>query len=417
MSEPSLRNLDDYNVRAVAWLDKPFLQASAFILLAGRKGTIKGTLSCRLAALCTRGQLYPVPRRVLVVTSEDSVELDFLPRLLAADGNPALVEVVGGEFGLPDDVGWLHEQASRLGDVGLIVIDPLGNHTHGIDTDKEGAVRNAIAPLNKLADDLDCLVLGIRHLGKDASRGALASVLGSTAWVDVPRAVILMAADDEDDHLFHAQVVAGNRGPKNHGRVYRLELVDVPPAREITLAVSAGDSTKDVETLLAANSRDGVTSRSAAAREAILDLLEQNGCIESDTLDAQIAAEIGVAAKTVQNQRGRLKNLGLIQAHPEKDDTGQVLRWIVCRTTAPRTQIPTTTNPATETAKTSQIPSTSLESVSTGPGTPHPDSTERGPGPGPGDEPQTDQNDEPGTDPDEVERLADLARTYQETDG
>ena len=63
MSGPSLRNLDDYGVRAVAWLDKPFLQASAFILLAGRKGTIKGTLSCRLAALCTIGELYPVPRR------------------------------------------------------------------------------------------------------------------------------------------------------------------------------------------------------------------------------------------------------------------------------------------------------------------------------------------------------------------
>ena len=77
------------------------------------------------------------------------------------------------------------------------------------------------------------MVFGVRHLGKDSSRGALASVLGSTAFVDVPRAVILMAADDEDEMLFHAQVVAGNRGPRGDtGRAYRLKLrASRPPPR------------------------------------------------------------------------------------------------------------------------------------------------------------------------------------------
>lgn len=334
----SLRPLDTYRIRRVEWLDKPFLQRSAFHLLAGRKGVCKGTLLCGIAARVTTGDMYFEPKRVLVITSEDSIELDFLPRLIAAGGDPALVSIVNGSFKLPQDVGWLKSRALELGDVGLIVIDPLGNHTGGKDTNAEGDIRTAIQDLNPLADELDCMVFGVRHLGKDVSRGALASVLGSVAFVDVPRAVILMAADDEDDMLFHAQVVAGNRGPKSRsGRTYRLELRDVDPATEITYLLSAGDSTKDVENLLTGRSPDAAPeSRSAQARELILDILEDEGEQESDGFDARIANETGVKAKTVRNIRGVLKNDGLIRALPAKDEHGTVTHWIVSRTLAPR---------------------------------------------------------------------------------
>ena len=74
-----------------------------------------------------------------------------------------------------------------------------------------------------------------------------------------------MAADDEDEMLFHAQVVAGNRGPRgNTGRAYRLELRDIPPAAEITCLVPAGESTKDVEQLLVGNA--GEANPEAGAR-------------------------------------------------------------------------------------------------------------------------------------------------------
>src|SRR5436305_6004038 len=94
----TLRSLDTYDIRQVEWLDKPFLQRSAFHLLAGRKGSCKGTYICGLAARVSRGDLYDTPKRVLVVTSEDSIELDFLPRLIAANGDAAMVEIVNGPF-------------------------------------------------------------------------------------------------------------------------------------------------------------------------------------------------------------------------------------------------------------------------------------------------------------------------------
>ncbi len=84
----------------------------------------------------SRGELYPEPKRVLVVTSEDSVELDFLPRLIAAGGDPQMIEIVVGPFRLPTDLEWLKAKALEVGDVGQIVVDPIGNHLGGADTDR-----------------------------------------------------------------------------------------------------------------------------------------------------------------------------------------------------------------------------------------------------------------------------------------
>lgn len=335
----TLRWLDTYTIRRVEWLDKPFIQRAAFHLLAGRKGSCKGTWLCGLAARVTTGDLYGEPKRVLVITSEDSVELDFLPRVIAAQGDPTMCAIVNGPFRLPDNIPWLRDQAEKLGNVGLIVIDPIGNHTGGKDTNDEGLVREAIQDLNPLADELDCMVFGVRHLGKDSSRGALSAVLGSTAWVDVPRCVILMAADDEDTHLFHYQVVAGNRGPKSAGRALRLELVDVPPATEITLTVPEGESAKNVEHLLGGNKTGGgmPESKSARARELVLDILDAEGPQESDAFDARIADETGLNTKTVKNVRSQLSAEGLIKAHPlVKNEDGTVAKWGVGRTFAPR---------------------------------------------------------------------------------
>jgi hypothetical protein len=343
-----LVSLDAFDVRAVDWVDKPFLQRAAFHLLAGRKGTCKGTY---LAGLCARMTIGTMggPKRVLVVTSEDSVELDFLPRFLAAQGVPGLCSIVKGDFRLPRDIAWIKQTARELGDVGLIVIDPIGNHLSNTDTDGEGAVRNAIGPLNELADELDAMVFGVRHLSKSSANGALASVLGSTAWVDVPRCVILMAADDEDPMVFHYQVVAGNRGPRGAGRLISLAIVDVPPAIDVTLAVDAGESDKDVEALLMAKATKDERAKSVQARELMLSILECDGEQESDTLTARIALETGLTAKTIRNVKADLSNAGLLVNFPLKDEMGSVSQWFVKRTHAPLpAPVPTLNKPDPE---------------------------------------------------------------------
>jgi hypothetical protein len=324
---------DEIEMRSIEWRDKPLLQGSAFHLAAGPKGVGKGTWLARKIADTTMGRLGP-KRNVLIVSSEDSASIDLKPRLVAAGADHTRWHLVVEELMPPRDLYRIEGLAARLGDVALIVLDPVGNHLGGIDTDKEGLVRFAISGLNKLADDLACMIVGVRHLAKLRIHGALAAVLGSTAWVDVPRAVLAFARDDEDETVFHIQVVAGNRSGRTAAQAYRIELRDVGLKEPITCAVPIGESLKSVDDLLAAPRRE---SKSANARELILDVLETDGEQESDALDARVAAETGLTAKTIRNLRGELVAAGLIKSIPESDAlSGAVARWKVVRTQAPR---------------------------------------------------------------------------------
>lgn len=319
-------------MRSIEWLDRPLLQAAAFHLVAGPKGVGKGTWLASTIAAMTRGE-YGDRCGVLVLSTEDSQRIDLKPRLEAASADHRHWEHITDHVVFPDDLGRLHDLAVSHGNVGMIVIDPIGNHLAGADTDKEGAVRFAISGLNDLADRLGCVILGVRHYSKNRANGAASSVLGSTAWVDLPRAVLGFAADDEDEMVFHVHVVAGNRSGRGVGKSYRIELQDVGLKEPVTRAVCLGTSRKDVDDLLA-NPKRG--SRSQSARDLLLDVLEAEGAQESDGLDARIASDTGLAAKTIRNLRTELKGEGLIKSVPEKNEQGVVLRWMVARSAAPR---------------------------------------------------------------------------------
>jgi hypothetical protein len=145
----------------------------------------------------------------------------------------------------------------------------------------------------------------------------------------------MIAADDEDEQVRHIQVVAGNRSLSGAAQAFRIDAVDVAGLKEpITLAVPLGESAKSVDALLAVRERGD--SKSVHARELILDILENEGEQESDALDARVARETGLAAKTIRNTRSELAKEGLVKPHPEKDEYGAVERWIVSRTQAPR---------------------------------------------------------------------------------
>ena len=216
----------------------------------------------------------------------------------------------------------------------MIVLDPVGNHLGGVDTDKEGLVRFAIGGLNKLADDLDCMILGVRHLAKiaDPRRARSRARLDRLGRRPSRRARVRARRRGRDGLPRPGRRRQPHRPHRRAG--YRIELRDVGLKEPVTCAVALGESTKSVDELLAAPRRE---SKSADARELILDILETDGEQESDALDARVADETGLAAKTVRNLRGELKNAGLIKAVPESDEPfGAVDRWKVARTTAPR---------------------------------------------------------------------------------
>ena len=266
--------LAEIEMRSIEWLEKPLWQQSAFELLSGPKGAGKGTYLAGLAARITHAE-----RNVVFVSTEDSAEIDLKPRLVAAGADIDRCSIIRQHVQLPGDVEELRLLAGELGNVGMLVIDPVANHIGKSNSNHDAEVREAIAPLNGLANDLGCLLIGVRHPGKDRSRGALASILGSTAWTDTPRAVVMIAVDDEDPALRHIQVVAGNRSLNGSAEAFRIDAVQVPGLTEpITLAVPLGASTKSVDDLL--------TGAQPTTR------------VSSDELQALLARELATGEKT-----------------------------------------------------------------------------------------------------------------------
>jgi AAA domain/Bifunctional DNA primase/polymerase, N-terminal/Primase C terminal 1 (PriCT-1) len=328
--------LTAFATKRVVWLDRPFWQAAAFHLKVGRKGVGKGTALADLAARFSRGEMGP-KRRVLWIGSEDSVSIDVKPRVLAADGDPSQIAVVKDWLQLPRDVPRLEATIEAVGDVGLLVIDPVSNHIAGKNSNDETDVREAIAHLNALADGFALVAVGVRHLTeKEAKGGLLAAILGSSAWVQVPRAVIALARDPHDDAVVHMQVVAGNRMPPGtSGRSFRIEGAAVETddgLGEVSRVVWEGESTVDVEELLTVR-HTPEPSRSEDARALILATLQAapGQRMGAEEFDALIAEQAGVSAKTVRNLRSELgaKGRGWLKAIPVKDEFGEVLSWDV----------------------------------------------------------------------------------------
>src|SRR6266508_2766874 len=93
--------------------------------------------------------------------------------------------------------------------------------TGGKSSDRDTDVRAALEPLNALADLLDCILAGVRHItNKKIDGDAVAAVLGSSDWVNVPRCVIAITNDPEDEDVRHLHVVAGNRAKNGDGRKF-----------------------------------------------------------------------------------------------------------------------------------------------------------------------------------------------------
>lgn len=331
--------LSEIDARPIVFLDKPVWQQAAFHLLVGRKNSGKGTFLAGEAARVTRGDLGGRRNVIWIASGEDSYAIDVRPRIEAADGLVENITVLQNKLLLPTHVNDLYRKAQEIGDVGLIVIDPLsGCLRQGKSSNFDSDVREAIACLNSLADRLQCIVVGVRHLtNKEITGGVLAGVLGSSDWTNVPRVVLALIQDNQDENLRHLTIVTGNRVKRGTGRLYRIE--GVQPAtggEEVTRAIHVGDSHRDADDLLENGQQP--TSRSSQARDLILDTLEQapERQMESDTLDALIADQAGLAVGSIKNQRTQLKKAGLIRYIRITDEHGQITGWIVARTNAPR---------------------------------------------------------------------------------
>ncbi len=237
-------NLSDVTPEKIDWLWPGRLAVGKLTIVAGEPGLGKSQLAIYVASCITRGANWvggggPARRgRVLMLSAEDGLADTVRPRFDAAGGDPAMVSVIRatqcagpdgetrGIFNLAADLSLLEAEIIRLGDVVLVIIDPLSSYMLNVDSHKNTDVRSILEPIGEMAERLKVAILATSHLSKGEGK-AINRIIGSIAFVAAARAVFTVVADPEDETRRLLLSVKNNIAPAQQGLAFRLEQREV----------------------------------------------------------------------------------------------------------------------------------------------------------------------------------------------
>jgi putative DNA primase/helicase len=306
---------------SVEFLWRPWLPRKLTIC-DGHPGQGKSTLSIEFAARTTTGGPWPdgtstTPANVLIVNVEDGAADTIVPRLVAAGADRNMVAIVDGlenvdENGDDDPMAFslraiaeTKATAKEIGNVGLIVLDPLMALLPG-DTNsyKDSEMRSVLRPWSTLADELGACVLLVRHLTKGSQGGpALLRGQGSVGVIGAARcgfAVIAAPREDsaEDDGSRILAMLKCNVAPIARSLSFTLTGTDNGHAR----IVWNGESTLTADELFAPQQVTDQGDDMAAIREAMIELFGDRMELPAKECEEVLRHQFGI-----DHNRGKAK--------------------------------------------------------------------------------------------------------------
>ena len=310
----------DIKPEPVAWLWDGWLAAGKMHILAGAPGTGKTTISMALAATVTTGGRWPDGSRssagnVVIWSGEDDPADTLIPRLAASGAEVGRVYFIadvrhGNErrsFDPARDMEALRHELLRIGDVRLLIVDPIVSAVAG-DSHKNAEVRRGLQPLADLAMSTRCALLGITHFSKGTGgRDPVERLTGSLAFGALARVVMVAAKHQEegengrDVRLFLR--AKSNIGPDDGGFEYDLRQGELTTHPGIFAScVLWGDAAEGkARELLAMAETVAVQGDQTEQGEAIEWLREQlSECPLASKEVKQLASQDGLAWATVR---------------------------------------------------------------------------------------------------------------------
>ena len=104
-------------------------------------------------------------------------------------------------FNLQADLKLLEEKIAEIGDVCLIVIDPISSYLGKTDSHKNAEVRGVLEPIAEMAERTRVAVCSVTHFSKPnggTGTKALHKFIGSIAFVAAARAAFAVLEDPDD---------------------------------------------------------------------------------------------------------------------------------------------------------------------------------------------------------------------------
>ena len=204
--------MEDIPEERVDWLWKGFLARNKVHVIAGAGATMKSTLTLSLAATVTTGGTWPDGTEcrqgnVILWTGEDDLGDTVKPRFRWAGGDQSRCHVLTGvedgggsrPFDPGKDLALLDKACAKIGDVSLIIVDPIVVIVQK-DNNSVSDVRRALYPLQKMAEKHNCVILGIQHFNKGSKgKDPVERITGSGAWSQAPRIILATAPINTGD--------------------------------------------------------------------------------------------------------------------------------------------------------------------------------------------------------------------------
>jgi hypothetical protein len=223
-------------MKHIPWLWPGYLVRNQLTHGAGKSCEGKTPLVLSLASIVSTGADWPDgqknelgPKSVVVMTCEDDWDSVVGPRLSVYGADKD--KIFEGQVNFTDkngllshppakfrkDVEGLSNAIKAIGDVALVIIDPITNYLdEGVSMNMESEVRPVLMALANLAQQHNVAVLTIGHLNKrnDASLQLFDRVMGAAAFVGVARQLLFFTPDPDSANKFDHVMGLGRRSDR-----------------------------------------------------------------------------------------------------------------------------------------------------------------------------------------------------------
>jgi hypothetical protein len=260
--------------------NKGRLMRGTLVHFAGRPEAGKSTAARYFAAGYSLGTVegcfYSQPQHVAYIAAEESIEYWIKPSLRAYDADLSRIHFPTVQFDgqkVPllstRDEDLLTKHLLRIG-ITIVYVDPImSTISKAADVNKSNQIRAYLEPWQRIAEAINGLVTGIVHLIKIPGLDIVASINGSSAFGEVPRAVIAFAADEvTGEHVLSQE--KNSAGVKDLALTYDIEGATVHTdggPGEVARFILGGPSERRVSDLLS-HDLDRLGERSIEVLEA-----------------------------------------------------------------------------------------------------------------------------------------------------
>lgn len=285
-------SFEEIEMKPIEWLWHKRIALGKISMIAGEPGLGKSQITAYLASQVSNGSKWPdtdinSPQgNAIILSAEDDPSDTIKPRLMAIGADLKQCHCIQSakqgnkkSFCLDKDLERLEKLMNKIGNVKLIIIDPLSAYLGKVDSHRDSEIRAVLSVLSDVASKSNTAIILISHLNKGEKTSPINRVIGSIGAPAASRAVYMVMKDTEKPETRYILPVKNNIGNDKDGFSYHIEGVDLELGIETSRIIFDEGLIDAHKILLGIEQNDYKTS--TVAGDFLLDILKDGAVLKS----------------------------------------------------------------------------------------------------------------------------------------